>query len=524
MGIDKAVAPFCPVSDGSLMIHEGIPNEIAWLTLLPILGMALWALFSSRDQPAGGVGKGYLLRDLPLVGRLIAACDRRKEPLLVLKFITVGAFLLIIATGLGGTPLGARNLATTVSWTLWWSLVILTIPLLGTAWCAVCPWDTLAGWLVRRRLWGNKTDHGSLNLTPPRWMRNLWPAAVMFLFLSWLELGTDLTTDPAATAMLSLSLLLVAVFFLAVFQRKTFCRYVCPVGRAIGCYSQLSAIELRPVERDTCEQCESLECFRGSTHAEPCPTWLTMGRFAQNTYCLSCGACGVSCPDRNVSWRLRPLAQEAAVNARPHWDEAWFMLILLVLTSFHGISMLPQWQSGLEQLGLIIEGAADSLPVFTLGMLLGTLPLLIPYAAGIFVVSGLTSRNLSFRQLFGSFAFTLLPVAFAYHLAHNLGHLVREGSGLQAVFADPFGNAVLIPDPVWAHFTRGSMLMPAFVLAVLQVVLLTGGFALGLHIMRQRLTSLGIDGISIRLTMICVLMIFSLFNLWLLTQPMTMRM
>ncbi|MCP4126134.1 MAG: 4Fe-4S binding protein [Gammaproteobacteria bacterium] len=523
MNIDKLSASYCLAGDGSLMIHEGVPDWIAWAALLPILVIALWFLFSRNAQSDTGPGNGYLLRDLPLVGRLIAKCDHRIEPLLVLKFIAVGAFIFIIATGLGGTPLGARNLATIATWTLWWSLVILTIPFIGTAWCAICPWDTLAGWLVRHRLWGNKGDHGGLNLTPPQWMRNVWPAAVLFLFLSWLELGTDLTTDPAATAMLSIGMLLLAVLFLAVFQRKTFCRYICPVGRTIGCYSQLSAIELRPVEQDTCERCETLECFHGNVQAEPCPTGLTMGRFAQNTYCLSCGACSVSCPDRNVSWYLRPVAREAAVNARPHWDEAWFMLVLLVLTSFHGITMIPQWQSGLEQLGLLVNASADSLLVFTIGMLLGTLPLLLPYAAGIFIISRLSNQALSFRQLFGGFAFALLPIAFTYHLAHNLGHLVREGSGLLAVFADPFGNAVLVPDPLWAHFTRGSMLLPGIVLATLQVFLLTGGYALGLHIMRQRITTLGIDGFSVRLTMICVLLVFSLFNLWLLVQPMMMR-
>ncbi len=506
------------------MIHPGIPMTFVWIALGLFFGLLVWSLVREQSKAKQPARKPLLLRNLPLLGAIIKRIDHRRELLLSLKLISVALFLLIIAAGLWGTPLGARNMATTVTWTLWWSLVILTIPLVGTAWCAVCPWDTLAGWLVRFRLWGNKTDTGSLNLTPPRWLRTVWPAAILFIALSWLELGTELITSPLATALLALGMLLLALLFLALFERKTFCRYVCPVGRTIGCYSQLAAIELRPIQQATCSQCETLDCYHGNAQAEPCPTQLTMGRFAQNTYCLSCGACSVGCPKQNVSWHLRPLAKEAAISARPHGDEAWFMLILLSLTSFHGITMITQWDTGLKQIAQLFNTAPDSLWVFSIAMLLGILPPLILYSGTIKVTAIVTKQTTSFRQLFNGLAFSLLPIAFTYHLAHNLGHLIQESINFLPVLADPFGSTALEPENVWNLMDHSISLQTGLIVAGIQTALLVIGLALGLHILRSRFASMDMEQLVSRVPMKLLLTVYSGFNLWLLTQPMTMRM
>jgi polyferredoxin len=97
-------------------------------------------------------------------------------PLLALKLVTVILFLLIIVAGLYGTPIPERNIATAVTWNLWWAGLIVAIFFLGSAWCGVCPWDTLATWLVRRRLWRRAHPNNSLNLRVPKAVRNVWPA------------------------------------------------------------------------------------------------------------------------------------------------------------------------------------------------------------------------------------------------------------------------------------------------------------------------------------------------------------
>jgi polyferredoxin len=454
-------------------------------------------------------------------------------PLVTLRIGVVAFFLLAIGAGLWGTPIPERNLATTLTWTLWWTLVVISVFFIGTAWCAVCPWDTLAGWLVRRRLWTRGSPDDSLELKPPRLLRTVWPALIMFIGLTWLELGVGVTTSPLATASLALIMVVLATAALALFERKAFCRYACPVGRTLGFYAQLAPVALRPMDPERCARCETLECHHGTDRIPPCPTHLTMGRFAQNTYCLSCGSCVLACPADNISWRLRPMAAEAASGARPHWDEAWFMVALLALTTFHGVTMLPAWETGIRGLGRLLGDSGQLLPTFTLGMLgmLGITALLYGMA-----VAGMRAQMPNppvFRRMFAALSFPTLPVAFAYHMAHNLKHLARESVGLGDVWANPLGIGTHPLTAQEHHMRMLTPLIPEEMVHLLQAGLMIWGFWLGVHILRHRTRQIPIgiphDETTIAIPahaqwpMVLFLAAVTGFNLWILTQGMMMR-
>jgi len=57
---------------------------------------------------------------------------------------------------------------------------------------------------VRRKLWRRAEPNNSLNLKVPRLLASVWPALFMFIALTWLELGVGITTNPYATAGVSL--------------------------------------------------------------------------------------------------------------------------------------------------------------------------------------------------------------------------------------------------------------------------------------------------------------------------------
>ena len=251
--------------------------------------------------PAGAklVPQHHNIAQLPVIGDVVRLLTRRTWPLITLKILLIGLFLLIIISGLFGTAIPERNIATVLTWNLWWTGLIISVFFVGSAWCAVCPWETLSTWMVRLRQ--KAIPSNSLNLRVPKELRNVWPALVLLIGLTWLELGVGITVDPYATALLALFMVVLAVVTLAVFERRAFCRYLCPVGRTVGFYSQLAPIELRPIDTDTCSHCTSLACYHGDEHTEPCPTSLMMGTLQQNTYCTSCGNCIQSCPHDNIA-------------------------------------------------------------------------------------------------------------------------------------------------------------------------------------------------------------------------------
>lgn len=512
-------------TDG-MMMHPGLPDNWVYTILLAMLLIIAWSFLATT--PAY---KPRLLsfRRLPLVGGVLQHMVTRPWVLLLFRVIFVAIFLLVIFSGLFGTPIPERNLATSLTWTLWWTGLIIATYFLGSAWCAVCPWDVLATWLVRLRLWQRGTSVNSLNLRVPKYLRNIWVASWMFIILTWLELGFGLTISPYGTAILSLVVVVLALLSQVIYERKAFCRYFCSVGRTIGFYASLSPLAIRPVDQAICADCKTLECFRGNKDIEPCPTHMVIGRSKQNTFCTSCGACTQSCPYQNVNWAIRKSAEEAIYYVRPSWDESWFILILVTLTSFHGITMLPVWEKWISQWARTIGDSGQLLWSFSSGMLLSVG---IPIAVFALFVKLfqflLRDQDAEFKRLFAVFGLPFLPLAFGYHLAHNLNHLVRESRGITDVFLNPLGTNTLPLALSELHIRHTSPLISQGVLNALQAGLMITGFWFAVRILQHRLAGLEIRKpviqFSIKVGMLVLIVSVTLFNLWLLIQPMVMRM
>lgn len=505
-----------------IMTHPGLPPAWGIVVCIFMFMLAMRVVFTPVT-PAGRSSYVPLVK-LPLLGKLIRFATAGHWPLLILKLLMAGVFLLIIIAGLAGTRIPQRNIATVLTWNIWWTGLIISVFFLGSAWCAVCPWDAIATWLVRRRWWRRAHPNNSLNLRVPRLLRSVWPALFMLVALTWLELGIGITIDPHATALLALFIVVLATVSLAIYENKAFCRYFCPVGRTVGFYSQLAPVELRPIDTGICASCTTLECYHGNETVEPCPTHLVMGRLQQNTYCVSCGNCVQSCPDHNVAWRLRPQSVEAMQTARPHLDEAWFMLCLLALTGFHGLTMMPFFETWVKTLAFAIGDSGRLLTSFSIVLFLClSIPVLI-YSLLIAVTAKLASAETAFRKLFAGLAFSALPLAFAYHIAHNLSHLVRESDGLGEVIANPLGIGTQPLSMMEKHLRHLNLLLPQDILFALQAGLLLFGFWISLRVIQHRGGDLA-NTVGWRLApMILFVTGITVYHLWLLMQPMIMRM
>jgi len=514
------------------MTHPGLPQYWALIIWGGMLVLSLWALWVPVTQIERQ--RTISLTSIRFLRPIVLFLTFTSWPLLFLKLLMVIIFLLIIYAGLYGTPVAERNLATVMTWNIWWAGLVISVFFLGSSWCAVCPWDTLATWLVKPRLWlKNKKWIGfnnSLLLTPPAFLRNVWPALLLLITLTWLELGVGVTSNPYITALLSLLMIILATIALALFKNKAFCRYFCPVGRTVGFYSQLAPIELRPIDPQLCSQCVTLECYNGNDSIDACPTQLVMGTLTQNTYCTSCGNCLQSCPEQNISWLLRPQSHEAIQSARPHWDEAWFMLGLMALTSFHGLTMMPFWQAWIKQIAQIIGDTEPYLLSFSLTLIFSLIVPVIFYTIAIVSTYFLIKKKLSKenkvekKALFTGLVFVTLPLAFAYHIAHNLNHLVREGTGLQALLMNPLGTDTQALTMMEKHERHFDMLISQDALFVVQGLLMLFGFWIAVKVLRYRARHFLPDAGWCLLPLYLFIMTINGFHVWLMMQPMIMRM
>lgn len=509
----------------NVMVHPGLPEGWIQAATVMMALIALWAL--SRRAVPDAPPRSVNLALVPVIGPVVRFLNRSPYPLLAARLLSVGIFLVVVAAGFFGTVHPEHNVATAFVWNVWWPLVIVAVFFVGSAWCAVCPWDTLATWIVRRRWWRRASPHPGLNLKVPRYLQNVWIALLMFMGLTWLELGMGVTGKPALTAALAVVMLVLSIAYLLVFERKAFCRYACPVGRTLGFYARLSPIAVRPVSQATCDGCRTLECYHGSKDIEPCPSRLVVGRFSENTFCLSCGNCSLSCPSQNVSWRLRTMDSEAKKTATPGSDAAWFMLGLLGITSFHGLTMIPQWGEWLVALAQAIGESGHLMVSFVAGMTASfTIPVAV-YAAAIALACLPARCWSSYRRLFGGFSFTALPLAFAYHLAHNMDHLLREGGDLVRLALNPFGTGLRPLTSVERHDLMMRVVVPENVTFALQAGFMVLGFWLAVQIARyQARRLLPAEGVGARAALVPLLLFFAAVtaaNLWLMAQDMEMR-
>ena len=515
-------SPFMLESEG-MMAHAGLPP--VW-TLTVLAAMAFSAIWVYRTQPAAHTPSSAIT-DWRLRGAFSRWALSSPWVQTGFRLLMAAVFLLAIAAGLWGSDIPERNLATTLTWTIWWTGVIVVIYFVGTAWCAVCPWDSISTWLVRRRFWRRGDETTSLGLRVPRLLRSVWPAIVMFVALTWFELGWGITVNPYATAVLALLFIVLATFSQLLFERKAFCRYFCSVGRTIGAYAELSPVSLRPLKTDVCASCETLECYHGSDEVEPCPTHLLMGTLHENRYCTSCGACTFSCPHDNVTWRWQPRRVHEVGEQRLNSPEAWFILVLASLTLFHGLTMLNAWDELMRNLTALIDpGGGGFLWAFSAGMFLSMAAPIALYGLAVRSTQALLPEKRDFRRLFSFLALPLLPLAFSYHIAHNLTHLIRESHGFMQVLINPFGIDALPLSMAEMHSRHMNPLLPDDITFAVQAMLVVVGFYWSLRILQRRIGLAAGMQVSWRhfSPLVVLIVLTSLLSLWLMMQPMTVRM
>ena len=120
---------------------------------------------------------------------------------------------------------------------------------------------------------------------------------------------------------------------------------------------------------------------------------------------------------------------------------------------------------------------------------------------------------------------SILPLAFSYHIAHNLTHLVRESAGFWSVVFNPLGKDALPLGMHELHMRHMNPLIDDTIVFAVQGLLVLFGFWLSLRIARQRFHHVTTNSNNMAFAPILIFIsVISLVDLWLLMQPMIMRM
>lgn len=502
----------------AVMVMGGMPPWLFVTSAVLVLVLSFVIVERVGARKKGTEGFRFNLLANPVVYRLVKSRWFQFIP----QTLTVAALAFLIYAGLFGNRIG--NITPVAVWTIWWAGLVFAVALLGPVFCAICPWDLLGRFGLRRR-----KAPLSLGLKVPKVLRNMWPAIILFTLLTWAELGLGVTTDPRSTAYMAIGMVVLAVAATLVLRKKAFCAHLCPVGRISGMYANFAPIEIRSADPAVCKTCRTQDCLRGNEAGYACPTGLSLRVLDENTMCTMCTECVRSCDKDNVAINLRPFGRDLIQKVKVRTDEAWMCVILLSLTLFHGFSMTTAWENFNPGSPSLMKWMSTNLGTpntlnFTVGMIAVIAIPIALFELSCWAAARMTQGSgVTTKKIFGAYSLSLLPVALFYHLAHNLMHILMEGGALVPLLSDPLGQGA-------DHLGTASMqighLASETTIWYMQITLILIGHLFGIviaHRISRRLFADPKQATRSLIPMLVVMVLISIAGLSLMVLDMNMR-
>ena len=319
-------------------------------------------------------------------GRHWFRMPRFVEPLVGL--IGVASFVVLVYSGLAGAQDSQSNLAPTIIYVHFWVGMAVVSAIFGDVFRALNPWRAIArfiAWIANRV----SREEMPAPLEYPKWLGR-WPAAISILFFTWVELAYVNRDDPSQLAIMALAYAAVQLIGMSFYGIETW------ENRADGfqvlwtTYSRLSAFVRRGQD----------------------------------------------------VWIRPPLNGAPALDTVP--GTVALLVVAIGTTSFDGFSNGPLWASlgpdiskfwGDLGFSLTVRGELAS----TVGLVGMVLLVGLFYRLGI---RGMTSvgEGHTTEELSRKFAHTLIPIAFAYAVAHYFSLLAYQGQAIAYLISDPLGH------------------------------------------------------------------------------------
>ncbi|MBI5250924.1 MAG: sigma 54-interacting transcriptional regulator [Desulfomonile tiedjei] len=383
--------------------------------------------------------------------RMPALRSAMKSPLFPAIFQSAATpffFILLIMLFLGPAD-PESNLGGLFSWAIGWPTMVFGAFLWARFWCSVCPMGAISNLAKRIISW---------ELPFPAFLKlhSDLIVAASALFIIWLETATDIRNSPFNTGLLLLSILGLAILVSVIFERQSWCRYLCPLGGMMGVFAKVSPIELR-ADRNVCaSQCTSNECFIGTDKREGCPFGQMVPSLRSNRFCKLCGACYKNCPHSAITLNLR-------VPGREIWEirQAFAVTAFLVISMLGGLlSELLHKSAIYEKLGILLPNVPELIrfTIFFIGILASANLLVLLSAA----VSARASGD-DTKENFARYGLALLPLVLVGYMAFHLYYLINLGVHFPLVLwqmfqFEVFRQLVITVPPAWTLFFQETLI------------------------------------------------------------------
>jgi polyferredoxin len=462
----------------------------------------------------------------PVVGTFL----RWRHSRTAFQLVLLAVALLVVLDGLLASRIDPTDFATTITWVHYRGLLVVALLAAGNLFCSGCPFVLVRD--VGRRIAPPK-------FTFPRWLRTKWVAIVLFAAVLFCYELFDLWALPRATAWLVLAYFGAALAVDLVFKGATFCKYLCPIGQFNFVASTCSPLELRIKAPETCRDCRTVDCIKGTRSPvapdivvqRGCELRLFLPSKVGNMDCTLCLDCVHACPHDNIALATRlPGAELADPRRRSGIGR------LVKRRDIAALAVLFAFGSLMNALGMIapvrgFEAAISRTFKFTSeAPALAVLFVLMLIVAPLLLIGGgaaitrqlARDRTRSLAQIAVDYTYALVPFGFGMWLAHYLFHLLTGALTIvpvtQRAALDLLGRPAL-GQPLW--MLTGMRPGSVFPIQAGFIVLGTmGSVAAAYQISERDYPDRPAAALAAWLAVIASL---AAAALWILLQPMEMR-
>ncbi len=368
---------------------------------------------------------------------------------IVPQLITLSIFVVLFigSIGVGYDPkiapyIASTNLANQVVWNIWWPFTLVIASIAGRLWCSVCPLELV----------NSLGSRIGLKRKAPAFLRSGWIVTLLFAFILFgagKYLG--LRAVPRTLAIYLASMVSLSLILGLIYEKRSFCSYVCPLGSILGMYSYIAGTEWRADDPAIRKECKTKDCVakrnRYKLTGHSCTSNLNPANIPDTRQCLLCTHCLKACPSTNFRFSLR----------LPFTD------------FFKNIKLTPAEMGILMLIIGFVNNNWHALVIFTLVPLL--LCLLVSWR--------------SLKPMLNAFMVLLIPTTAAAHLLHAFRGVIWNWPVYKLNFIDPLGvhTATLLAEktmvidrsglgPAWSLLGTTTWLLYGIVFAVSVVIIL----------------------------------------------------
>lgn len=406
--------------------------------------------------------------------------DGRRVPAALLWLLRIGAMACLALTiwaGFAGTADPSDNIAMTLFWILFLlGLAWLTL-FAGNLYALANPWSAAIGLIERCG-----ADLSKARVAWPAWLGR-WPAFLLYVALIYLELFTSGVPFTLACALVVYS-------------------FVALVGAALfGKHAWFAQGDLFAIYFETIGRLAPVDYRRASEGG-----WT--GHFRTSVL----GALDARPPDLGMVLFILFMLSSTAYDSI-HDTELWTSLFWTSALSW----LLPVWGGDLAKAQ---EGLMEAFRIYRWAGLL-VFPFLYfgLYRGALQIGRWLAPEAPSAGQAARIFAFSLVPIGVAYGLAHYYAFVVVQLHRLPALFSDPLGEGWNL---LGIAPRSGSPALDMGVIWHVQVGAILLGHVVGVRLAHRigvRVMGTGRGAILGQLPLLALMVVYTIFGLWILSLP-----